>query len=189
MSFKTIDATKKLTIRHFKNFQNSLKEDDMIIILVNDIELGTISVSEFQSIFARSTLSDLDDEQIISFASEDVMLNISAKDYKKWTNPWWASRIFADDDVQQKIVPVSLIINCEIYKRKKDSGETYDISIFSSEKIKEVIEFVNKVRGKMQIQSLLENSDVIYRFWYGNASDNDISGTFEELQKKGVFVL
>lgn len=189
MSFKTIDATKKLTIRHFKNFQNSLNSDDAIIILIDDIEIGTISMPEFPTIFVTAMLADLEDEQIISFASENVMMKITAKDYKKWTNPWWASRIFAEESTQMKIVPVSLVINCEIYKRKKDTGEMYDSSTFSSEKMKDIIEFVNKIRGKLEIQSLLEDSEVMYRFWYGDISDSDVIGTFEELQKKGVFVL
>lgn len=189
MSFKTIDATKKLTIRHFKNFQNSLNSEDEIIILIDDIEIGTISPSEFPTIFSTSMLIDLEDSQIISFASENVMLNICAKDYKKWTNPWWSSRIFADENAVQRTIEVSLIINCEVYKRKKDTGEMYDSSTFSSEKMKEVVEFVNKIRGKMEIQALLENADVIYRFWYGNISDSDVVGTFEELQNRGVFAI
>lgn len=188
-SIKIIDATKKLTIRHFKNFQSLLKGDDMIIILVDDIEIGTITIPEFPTIFSTATLSELEDEQIISFASENVILNITAKDYKKWTNPWWAARIFAEENHQQKIEPISLVINCEVFKRKKKTNETYDFVSFSSEKLKDVMNFVNSVRGKIEIQSLLEDAEVIYRFWYGDISDNDVSGTFEELQKKGVFVL
>ena len=64
---KKIDGTKKLTIRHFKNLQSALKEDDMLIILVDGIEIGTISVVEFPTIFSSGTLSELEDEQIIFY--------------------------------------------------------------------------------------------------------------------------
>lgn len=189
MNMKKIDGTKKLTIRHFKNLQSALKEDDMLIILVDGLEIGTISVAEFPFIFSSGTLSELEDEQIIDFVSENVMLSINARDYKKWTNPWWASRIFAEEATQMKIDDIKLIFCCEVFKKKKDTGEMYDSTSFSSDKQKQIVEFVNKVRGKLEIQSLLENADVMYRFWYGNESDNDIIGTFEELKQKGVFVV
>ena len=136
MNMKKIDGTKKLTIRHFKNLQSALKEDDMLIILVDGIEIGTVSVIEFPTIFSSGTLSELEAEQIIDFVSENVMLSINARDYKKWTNPWWASRIFAKESTQMKIEDVKLIFCCEVFKKKKDTGEKYDSTSFSSESTK-----------------------------------------------------
>lgn len=186
MDIKTIDATKKLTIRHFKNFQNSLSDDDTIIILVDNIEIGAIDVLDFQPLFANAVLSDLSDEQVITFASNSALFIITAKDYKKWTDEWWSSRIFSTDET--KVKPVTLIINCEIYKREIDTGRMYDSVSFSSSSMKQVVEFINVTRSKLYIQSLLENSEVVCRLWYGEQSDSDVMGTFDELLEKGVFI-
>ena len=177
MSTKIIDATKKLTIRHFKTFESTITTD--ILILIDDIEIERVNKQQFVDCFKLKAFESLDDSSILTFKSEAGILKIAAKDYKKWSQEWWANRIFADQPSEVKST-----LNIQI-QRAKDN-EILAQQVFSSSDLKQIIQFVNSTYPKMYLQSYYDDSKVTFNISYEEINFKDIS--FEELQKNGFFI-
>lgn len=180
-----IDATKKLTIRHFNKFEEKLNNSNISLSLGSEVLCDTLTKQDVVDIFKLNTLESINDEDTLTFSNDSEALKISGKDYKKWSTPWWSSRIFA---AKNKTVADELSIECFIAKRKLNTSEVYDEIHFKSTNKKDVIKFINEKANKLILQARLENAEVVYCLRYVG-DDNKIFRNFDELLLDGKFII
>lgn len=177
----TIDATKKLTIRHFAKFEPYLDNSNFELSIDENAIPEKLSKADFIVLFKNGILAsnEFDDEQVIKFATTDAELLMTFKDYKKWTNEWWANRIFA---AKAKAAPTkpAIMLECFIAKRKLDTLKIYDEVSLRSENKKDILAFINEMNGKYSVQCRVENSEVVFLLRHVDSEDN-IFRNFDEL--------
>lgn len=159
-----IDATAKLKTSDFNKLRKFVKDDDMILILVENttsaetlLEFET-KAADFRSIFEGSRF-DVADEDQVTFCTEEVALVTTGAWYKKWCQPTWSCCIFKEkSEKTEKIAKTSTSSKIKVMIAYEDDTEH---AICFEGSSSECANFINK-EGIMMRLKTFDDRKVVY---------------------------
>lgn len=174
-----IEATTQLKGTHFKKFRKLAGSDDELVIATFehlDITLQA-TISTFRSFFQEQKIDCADDE-IVTFATENVALVCSGLYYKKWCKPSWSICIFADETKTKSTDTVKLPTKTQhvVSIAYEDALEDAETKTGSNS---ELTKWINQYATILTLRAFFKRKVVI------KIDDYDWL-TIDELKEKGV---
>ena len=159
-----IDATVKLKTSDFNKLRKFVKDNDMILTLVENtssaetlLEFET-KAADFRSIFEGSRF-DVADEDQVTFCTEEVALVTTGAWYKKWCQPTWSCCIFKEkSEKTEKIAKTSTSSKIKVMIAYEDDTEHATCFEGSSS---ECASFINKEGTLMRLKAF-DDRKVVY---------------------------
>ena len=159
-----IDATAKLKTSDFNKLRKFVKDDDMILTLVENtssaetlLEFET-KAADFRSIFEGSRF-DVADEDQVTFCTEEIALVTTGAWYKKWCQPTWSCYIFKEKtEKTEKTAKTSTSSKIKVMIAYEDDTEHATCFEGSSS---ECANFINKEGTIMRLKAF-DDRKVVY---------------------------
>lgn len=206
MENKFIDAKKKLQPPHIKEFISGQPNDITVSMYIEPCQkIFEKKLCDLRKFFEDAEIAKdvQSNNDVISFLTDDAVLQILGADYRYWTATY-RRKLFGRLDIlfDEKSTENSEKKETTSKKRVIDNGEIYksaygiktddailDVKTFEGTH-KQTVEFLNKAYQTIKIRSMFK-STVVFCINYSN--DEELQNrenwfTLNELYGKGVFV-